>query len=122
MIMMMIMIPGRSRQDNTILARGTAPTGNTAHYRLTFFGISFGGEQHHTERRRQAEASSSPSMTDLLRLTPGQLRADMEFAELESRMALAQEKAAVARRNTKLLDLESPTLDRTIGNQSHHRH
>jgi hypothetical protein len=35
-------------------------------------------------------------MTDPLRLT--QLRADMEFAELESRIGVAQEKAAVARR------------------------
>jgi hypothetical protein len=48
-------------------------------------------------------------MTDPLRLT--QLRADMEFAELESRIVVAQEKAAMAQRNTKLLDLESLTLD-----------
>jgi hypothetical protein len=48
-------------------------------------------------------------MTDPLRLN--QLRAGMEFAELESRIAVAQEKAAVARRNTKLLDLESLTLN-----------
>ncbi len=52
-------------------------------------------------------------MTDPLRLT--QLRADMEFTELESRIAVAQEKAAVARRNTKLLNLEFLTLDRKSG-------
>ena len=39
----------------------------------------------------------------------------MESAELETRIAEAQEKAAVARRNTKLLDLESLTLDRKSG-------
>jgi hypothetical protein len=54
-------------------------------------------------------------MTDPLRLT--QLGADMEFAELESRIVVAQEKAAVARRNTKLLELTSLTLDRKSGSR-----
>ena len=40
-----------------------------------------------------------------------QLRLDMESAELDTRIAEAQEKAAMARRNTKLLDLESFNLD-----------
>jgi len=40
-----------------------------------------------------------------------QLRLDMETAELDTRIAEAQEKAAMARRNTKLLDLESFNLE-----------
>jgi hypothetical protein len=66
----------------SLLARGTAPTGNTAHYLV---------ESIITKRRRQAEVSSLPSMTDSRRLA--KLRANMEFAELESRIAVAQENA-----------------------------
>ncbi len=70
-----------------------------------------------TERRRQAEASSPPSMTDPRRLT--QLRTYMVYAELESRIAVAQVKAAVARRNFKLLDFESLTLEQKSSRIKH---
>jgi hypothetical protein len=40
---------------------------------------------------------------------------EMESAELEARIAAAHEKAAVARRNTKLLEFESIALDRKSG-------
>ena len=64
-----------------------------------------------TDRRRPAAAWSSPSQTDHL----SQLRNEVEAAELAARIVAAHEQAAAARRNTKLLDLESIALDRKSG-------
>ncbi len=51
-----------------------------------------------TDRRRLTAAPSSPSQME----QQTQLRLDMESAELDTRIAEAQEKAAMPRRNTKL--------------------
>ena len=90
------------------MARNATQTRHTAHYRRTFSRVSSRfTDSNITDRRQPAAAPSSPSQREHLT----QLRLDMESAELDTRIAEAQEKAAMARRNTKLLDLESFNLD-----------
>ena len=93
--------------------RGTQQLHETPHRPGTppITGARFPGsrfaDSNITDRRRPAAAPSSPSQMEQLT----QLRLDMESAELDTRIAEAQEKAARARRNTKLLDLESFNLE-----------
>ena len=93
---------------------GTPPiTG--ARFSRDFAGSRYADIDVTDRRQKLNDAASSHLRTAHLRALLESADLEMQIAEAQERAAAAQERAALARKNTKLLDVESLSLDRRGG-------
>ena len=107
---------GTQPPNETPFRPGTPPISGE-HFSGGFAGSRY-ADVDVTDRRRPDETSRVNQLRMAGRMAQLELRAQMESADLEMRIAEANERAARARRNTKLLDVESLALEGRGGSLS----